>query len=104
MSYETGGWATTGNPWNLVVNGQQSGVIEYNGEAGALSIVNFGLDSLLVAGKNKVELIGAVWPNSRGGLLLLSGTSIVVNVDYTWSGSNMHNIIHQTWTIDFQPA
>ena len=62
------------------------------------------LDNRLVAGPNKLELIGAVWPNSRGGLLLLGGTSIVVNSDYTWSGSSMHNIVHQTWTIDFQPA
>lgn len=102
LSYDTGGWSTTGNPWNLTVNGQPSGVIEYNGEAGGRSILNVSLDNLLVAGSNKVELVGAVWPSSRGGLLLLSGTSIVINADYTWSGSSMHNIIHQTWTIDYQ--
>jgi hypothetical protein len=28
--------------------------------------------------------------------------SIVISADYTWSGSSMHNIIHQTWTIDYQ--
>ena len=104
MSYDTGGWGTTGNPWCLFVNGQMTGVIEYSGESGERRILNVSLDNRLVAGPNKVELIGAVWPNSRGGLLLLSGTSIVVNSDYTWSGSSMHNVVHQTWTIDFQPA
>src|SRR5437660_258739 len=79
LSYETGGWGTTGNPWNLSVNGQPSGVIEYSGEADVRRVFNVSLDNLLVAGPNKVELIGAVWPNSRGGLLLLSGTSIVIN-------------------------
>ena len=102
LSYDAGGWSTTGNPWNLFVNSQPSGVIEYSGESDGRRVVNFSLDNQLVAGPNKVELVGAVWPNSRGGLLLLSGTSIVINVDYTWSGSSMHNIIHQTWTIDYQ--
>jgi hypothetical protein len=104
LSFDTGGWGTTGNPWNLVVNGKPSGVIEYSGESGEPRILNVSLDNRLVTGPNKVELIGAVWPNSRGGLLLLSGSSIVINADYTWSGSSMHNPIHQTWTIDFQPA
>ena len=102
LSYDAGGWGTTGNPWNLFVNSQPSGVIEYSGESGNPRILNVSLDNRLVAGPNKVELIGAVWPNSRGGLLLLSGSSIVINADYTWSGSSMHNIIHQTWTIDYQ--
>ena len=102
LSYDAGGWGTTGNPWNLFVNSQPSGVIEYSGESDGPRIFNVSLDNRLVAGPNKVELVGAVWPNSRGGLLLLSGTSIVINADYTWSGSSMHNIIHQTWTIDYQ--
>ena len=102
LSFDTGGWGTTGNPWNLFVNSQPSGVIEYSGESDGPRIFNVSLDNRLAAGPNKVELIGAVWPNSRGGLLLLSGSSIVINADYTWSGSSMHNIIHQTWTIDYQ--
>lgn len=104
LSFDTGGWGTTGNPWTLVVNGQMSGIIEYSGEVGERRILNVSLDNRLVAGPNKVELIGAIWPGSRGGLLFLSGTSIVIDADYTWSGSGMHNVIHQTWTIDYQPA
>src|SRR5262249_16945898 len=77
--------------------------IEYSGEVGERRTLNIDLDNRLVVGPNKLELIGAVWPNSRGGLLLLSGTAIVINADYRWSGSSMHNIIHQTWTIDYQP-
>jgi hypothetical protein len=103
LSYYTGGWGTTGNPWNLFVNSKLEAVMEYSGEAGEPRVFNASLDNRLVVGPNKVELVGAVWPNSRGGLLLLSGTSIVINADYTWSGSSMHNIIHQTWTIDYQP-
>lgn len=102
LSYDTGGWGTTGNPWNLFVNGQLSGVMEYSGESDERRIFNVTLDNRLVAGPNKVDLVGAVGPNSRGGLLLLSGTSIVISADYTWSGSSMHNIIHQTLTIDYQ--
>ena len=101
LSYDTGGWNTIGNPWNLIVNGAPSGVLEYS-DNDARFILNADLDNKLVAGKNKVELVGAVWPQSKGGLLLLSGGNvIVVNAEYTWSGSAQHNIIHQTWTLDF---
>ena len=102
LSYDTGGWGTTGNPWNLYINGQLDAVMEYSGESSELRTFNVTLDNRLIVGPNKVELIGAVWPNSRGSLVLLSGTSIVINANYTWSGSSMHNIIHQTWTIDYQ--
>ena len=102
LSYDTGGWGTTGNPWNLYINGQLDAVMEYSGESSELRTFNVTLDNRLIVGQNKVELVGAVWPNSRGSLVLLSGTSIVINANYTWSGSSMHNIIHQTWTIDYQ--
>ena len=102
LSYDTGGWGTTGNPWNLYINGQLDAVMEYSGESSELRTFNVTLDNRLIVGPNKVELVGAVWPNSRGSLVLLSGTSIVINANYTWSGSSMHNIIHQTWTIDYQ--
>ena len=70
LSYDTGGWNTIGNPWNLIVNGAPSGVLEYS-DNDARFILNADLDNKLVAGKNKVELVGAVWPQSKGGLLLL---------------------------------
>ena len=101
LIYDTGGWNTVGNPWNLIVNGAPSGVLEYS-DNDARFILNVDLDNRLVVGNNKVELVGAVWPQSKGGLVLLSeGNVIVINAEYTWSGSAKHNIIHQTWTVDF---
>jgi len=101
LIFDTGGWNTVGNPWNLRVNGAPFGVLEYS-DNDARFILNVDLDPRLVVGKNKLELIGAVWPQSKGGLVLLSeGNVIVVNAEYTWSGSGKHNIIHQTWTLDF---
>jgi hypothetical protein len=50
LSYDAGGWGTTGNPWNLFVNSQPSGVIEYSGESDGRRILNFSLDNGLVPG------------------------------------------------------
>ena len=65
-----------------LVNGAPSGVLEYS-DNDARFILNVDLDNRLVAGKNKVELVGAVWPQSKGGLVLLSeGNVIVINAEY----------------------
>ena len=68
IRYDTGGWVTVGNPWNLIVNGAPSGVLEYSEDEGRRTI-NVDLDNRLIAGPNKPEIVGAVWPQSTGGLL-----------------------------------
>ncbi len=52
LTYDSGGWHTLGNPWNLIVNGVSAAVLEYNDDDGR-SNLNESLDNRLVAGQEQ---------------------------------------------------